>query len=555
MYNKIIIDRLNNLTYLSALRNSNATAITKKNPYGDIVKFYAQINKNNVIQAISFKATGCSYFIALSSYFCEIVEGRTIDEALKIKEKDLIAFAELDESKHHIYPIILSTFALLIKKYRKGIENGTIKPCEVSKVTKVEETKKRVSAKKTVDVKEGLGEILVSDTKKVETKSTKAKKVDSTKTTKVTTTTTVTEINTAIAVEEKKSTIAIEKKEKELALKEAKKQAKQEKIEKKAQAKEEKKLAKEAANSKKVIAVEKTKDTKVIETKPVAKVAKEDKKVVATKLEKKEESKKGLTPTSDRLAKITAIKTEQTKTTVDTKVEKKAEAKTTKATKETKPLTKKSKDTKEQVVVEAKKESKPVAKKETKKVSAPKKTEKKETKVKTQALVKVDNDIVVSDSIPVNKEVETQNQIIVEHVETKRRVETIKRGGSTQTIEAKRTDALKLNAEGNNVHKEIHSAANLNDMLSRLNASKTTKVNNLEVRSDMSAKKTVDGKVVDSKSASNSFSSMRDSLQKMRLNNETKALPSTKTTKEETKKEEKKEEPQKKGLFSRLFKK
>ena len=163
MYNEIIINRLKNLTYLSTLKNSNASAITKKNPYGDIVKFYAQINKNNVIQAISFKATGCSYFIALSSYFCEIVEGKTIDEALKIKEKDLISFAELDESKHHIYPIILGTFALLIKKYRKGLETGKIAPCEVSKSVAKVEVKKKESTKKFVDVREGLGEILVND--------------------------------------------------------------------------------------------------------------------------------------------------------------------------------------------------------------------------------------------------------------------------------------------------------------------------------------------------------------------------------------------------------
>ncbi len=543
MYNKIIIDRLNNLTHLSALKNSNATAISKKNPYGDIVKFYAQINKNNVIQAITFKATGCSYFIALSSYFCEIVEGKTIDEALKIKEKDLIAFAELDESKHHIYPIILGTFALLIKKYRKGLELGKIKPCEVKKATKVE-VKKRVSSSKTIDIKEGLGEILVNDTKKV---SATSKKVTGTKQTKVTTTTVITETSSSVSVEEKKAITAIEKREREIALKEAKQQAKLEKLEKKAQAKEEKKLAKESASAKKSLAVEKANQVKVIEKQDTAKFAKKESSLA--KATKTAETKK--VSVSAGINKTMTKKSDSVKTEIVVAEDKKAESKVAKTTKPaTKKTTATAKSTKP-VLEDKKKLTKTTANKETKAVVSAKISEKKSAPVKTQALVKTENDVIVSDSIPSTSKEETQNQIIVEHVEHKRRVETIRKGGSTQTIEAERLDALKLNAEGKDVRKEVHSAANLNDMLSRLNASKTTKVNNLEVRSDASAKKTIDGKVVDTKSTSNSFSSMRDSLHRMRINNETKALPST--NKEVEKKTEKKEETQKKGLFSRLF--
>lgn len=543
MYNKIIIDRLNNLTYLSALKNSNATAITKKNPYGDIVKFYAQINKNNVIQAITFKATGCSYFIALSSYFCEIVEGKTIDEALKIKEKDLIAFAELDESKHHIYPIILGTFALLIKKYRKGLETGKIQPCEVKKTTK-EEVKKRVATSKSVDIREGLGEILVSDTRKV---STTSRKVTGYKQTKVTTTT----VTENVSVEEKKSSLAIEKRERELALKEAKKQAKLEKLEKKAQAKEEKRLAKASANTKKSLAVEKSTQVKVEEKQTITKATKKETAPAKVTTETANTKKEVV---SARVSKSTTKKSDSAGTEIlvveDNKVE-------SKATKTTKPATKKATTTtakaEKSVVEDKKKVSKTTAKKDTKVTTATKKAEKKSAPVKTQALVNVENDVVVSDSIP-SAEVEgTQNQIIVEHVEHKRRVETIRRGGSTQTIEAERVDALKLNAEGRDVHREVHSASNLNDMLSRLNASKTTTVKNVEVRSDARTQKTVDGKVVDSSSTSNSFSSMRDSLHRMRIDNETKALPNT--TKAVEKKVEKKEEQQKKGLFARLFKK
>lgn len=160
MFSAKVYERLQNITYLSSLSKKNIAVMSKPNDYGDVVKFMAQINKEDVIQKIRFKATGCSHFIALLSYFCEIVEGKSVTDALKIKEKDLIKFDVLEESRHHIYPIILDTFALMIKKYRKGVEKGLIEPCEVVVEEVVE--KKTTKKEKKVDIHDGLHEILVT---------------------------------------------------------------------------------------------------------------------------------------------------------------------------------------------------------------------------------------------------------------------------------------------------------------------------------------------------------------------------------------------------------
>ncbi len=159
MYNQDVIDRLNNLTNLYALKNANAKVISKKNEFGDVVKFFAQINTENVIQRITYKASGCTTFMALCSYFCEIVEGKTIEKALKINENDLEKFSKLEDSKKHVYKIILDTFALLIKKYRVGVQKGKIVPCEPMKdfpqTKKVKKsTKKAIDIKKIVDINE-----------------------------------------------------------------------------------------------------------------------------------------------------------------------------------------------------------------------------------------------------------------------------------------------------------------------------------------------------------------------------------------------------------------
>lgn len=153
MYNEIIAKRLSNLRYLSPMKKSNVTILSKKNDYSDVLKFFAQINTDNIIQKISFKASGCSSFLSMCDYFCEMVEGKTIEQALKISEDDLKAITTLDKSREHVYLIILDTFKLLLKKYNKGIEKNKIKPIEKtievdtkdSQITKKEEKVESIS--------------------------------------------------------------------------------------------------------------------------------------------------------------------------------------------------------------------------------------------------------------------------------------------------------------------------------------------------------------------------------------------------------------------------
>lgn len=131
MYDEKILSQLNALNYLHVIKKSNVNIMSKKNAFGDMVKFYAQINSNDVVEKISYKATGCTYFLVFCNHFCQLVEGKSIKEALKINAESLEQFVELDENRKHVTGIIINTFALLIKKYRKGVEKGTILPVGV----------------------------------------------------------------------------------------------------------------------------------------------------------------------------------------------------------------------------------------------------------------------------------------------------------------------------------------------------------------------------------------------------------------------------------------
>lgn len=140
-----ITSRLVEKKYLSSLKNSTVHLMNKKNEFNDIVKFYTQIDENNNIYRIRYKASGCTYFIVYCSYFCELVEGKSVDEALAVTEESLSNYVgvNLEENRIHILSIILDTFKLLIKKYKKGVEKGKIKPYDVTaEIVRLENMKK-----------------------------------------------------------------------------------------------------------------------------------------------------------------------------------------------------------------------------------------------------------------------------------------------------------------------------------------------------------------------------------------------------------------------------
>ena len=53
------------------------------------MKIYLKVNNDQVIEDIKFETFGCAAAIATSSMVTEMAKGKTIDEALKISNKDV----------------------------------------------------------------------------------------------------------------------------------------------------------------------------------------------------------------------------------------------------------------------------------------------------------------------------------------------------------------------------------------------------------------------------------------------------------------------------------
>jgi nitrogen fixation NifU-like protein len=68
---------------------------------GDVMKLQLKISAEGVIEDARFKTFGCGSAIASSSYVTELVKGKSIDDALKIKNTEIVEELRLPPVKIH----------------------------------------------------------------------------------------------------------------------------------------------------------------------------------------------------------------------------------------------------------------------------------------------------------------------------------------------------------------------------------------------------------------------------------------------------------------------
>jgi nitrogen fixation NifU-like protein len=89
---------------------------------GDIMKIYIKV-ENDVITDIKFETFGCASAIASSSMVTEMVKGKTIDEALKISNKDVLdELGGLPPQKIHCSLLAEEGIKAAIEDYRRRKE-------------------------------------------------------------------------------------------------------------------------------------------------------------------------------------------------------------------------------------------------------------------------------------------------------------------------------------------------------------------------------------------------------------------------------------------------
>ncbi|MBF0110087.1 MAG: Fe-S cluster assembly scaffold IscU [Magnetococcales bacterium] len=86
---------------------------------GDVMKLQIRVNDEGIIDDAKFKTFGCGSAIASSSLVTEWIKGKTIDQALSIKNKDIAEELALPPVKIHCSVLAEDAIRSAVDDYRK----------------------------------------------------------------------------------------------------------------------------------------------------------------------------------------------------------------------------------------------------------------------------------------------------------------------------------------------------------------------------------------------------------------------------------------------------
>jgi len=102
-YSDKVLDHYNNPRNVGSLykdANNVGTGIVGAPECGDVMKLQIQVEEDRIVDA-KFKTYGCGSAIASSSLATEWLKGKTVDEALEIKNTDIVDELQLPPVKIH----------------------------------------------------------------------------------------------------------------------------------------------------------------------------------------------------------------------------------------------------------------------------------------------------------------------------------------------------------------------------------------------------------------------------------------------------------------------
>ena len=88
-YSKEVLKRFTSPKHFGEIKNPDGVGQVGNPQCGDVMKIYFKV-KGNKINDIKFQTFGCVSAIASSDALCELAKGKTIEEAKKITNKQII---------------------------------------------------------------------------------------------------------------------------------------------------------------------------------------------------------------------------------------------------------------------------------------------------------------------------------------------------------------------------------------------------------------------------------------------------------------------------------
>jgi len=131
-YSDKVVDHYNNPRNVGTLDKSAAevgTGLVGAPECGDVMRLQIRVNpETNVIEEAKFKTFGCGSAIASSSLATEWIKGRTVDDALSIKNTDIVKELSLPPVKIHCSVLAEDAIRAAIGDWKKKNSVAEIAP-------------------------------------------------------------------------------------------------------------------------------------------------------------------------------------------------------------------------------------------------------------------------------------------------------------------------------------------------------------------------------------------------------------------------------------------
>ncbi len=122
-YSDKVLDHYNNPRNVGSLDKSSAdvgTGIVGAPECGDVMKLQVRVNDaTGIIEEAKFKTFGCGSAIASSSLATEWLRGKTVDEAMSIKNTDIVNELSLPPVKIHCSVLAEDAIKAAIGDYKQ----------------------------------------------------------------------------------------------------------------------------------------------------------------------------------------------------------------------------------------------------------------------------------------------------------------------------------------------------------------------------------------------------------------------------------------------------
>jgi Fe-S cluster assembly scaffold IscU len=136
-YSDKVVDHYNNPRNVGTLDKSSTevgTGLVGAPECGDVMRLQIRVNpETQVIEEAKFKTFGCGSAIASSSLATEWIKGRTVDDAMAIKNTDIVKELSLPPVKIHCSVLAEDAIRAAIGDWKK--KNGVAEAAPVATAT------------------------------------------------------------------------------------------------------------------------------------------------------------------------------------------------------------------------------------------------------------------------------------------------------------------------------------------------------------------------------------------------------------------------------------